>query len=120
MLKIILACLFLGVGAAQAVDNPGVSIINAVNASLSGTTFSASTTTSQTVVLSANKFRRYLRVTNLNSSVPIYLGFTPSISASASVAIAGGATYEPVKAPTNALYFFTGSSTASGVVFSGN
>lgn len=89
----------------------------------SQTSVTASTSTSNTVALAANRYRKWLYIRNQDASLPLYVDFVHSDGVSTTtvaVKIAAGAEWEPKVAPTDAIYVFTGSGSISATIMEAN
>lgn len=83
-----------------------------------------SATVTNAIKLAANSYRRYLLISNLDATNAVYLSYSGSTGVSAStgpvIKISAGTTFEPRKAPTNAIYLFTTGAAVSTTIISGN
>lgn len=79
-------------------------------------TFTATTTSAQAMPAAID--RKYLLVQN-KGAVSVYLKFDSAHSANEGVVIVAGGNYEVLKAPTNAIYIKSASSTSEVAIYEG-
>lgn len=114
MLKSIVFLALIFAGQANALDKVEVK---------SSAAITASTSTSGTVALAANKYRKWLNIRNPHATEALYVHLTLSTGVSASdaaVKVAAGETWEPKAAPIGAIYLFTSGVDVDAVVTSAN
>ena len=86
------------------------------------TVVAASTSTSNTVAVLANQYRKFLLIRNHDASLPIFISFSGNVTPTtgSTIKIAADSTWNPSVAPINKIYVFTTSGSTSATIMSGN